>query len=594
MSNRSSVRLEDGQKELRGVLLQPVVFYRQAVWMSLVIGVLVLAPSAFMFEVYGRVLNSRSFETLGWLLLAALGVYAVLELLELARLRVLQRAGQMVRDRLTERVFDASFEVRLRRLPVGAAQAPGDLRALSDFVHSPIVTGLMDLPAAALCLVLLFVMSPWLGALAMGLLLLQVMVGVFQERTASRPYGEANRAASESQTRAAGILRNAQVIASMGMGADLHRLWRRSQLRFMISLGQASERAGMANAATKFLGVTQGSMILGLAVWLALFDQLLGGPGMAIVASILAGRVLAPVTQIMGQWRAIGAASSAHARLVELLSLAAVAKPGLELPAPKGQLMVENLVAVAPGSQFPILRGVSMGCRAGEMLVVVGPSAAGKSSLARLLVGVWPAESGKVRLDGADVYQWHKSQLGAHIGYLPQEVQLFDGSLAENIARFGEPDMAKLDRAVQVSGIGQLIDSLPNGLQTRIGEEGVMLSGGQRQRVGLARAIYGDPQLIVLDEPSSSLDEAGDQALLKLLAAQKERGATVVVITHRAHVLELATYVLLLNEGATAKFGPRDEVLAAMRESGERHAAKPVRSAPQIQQTVAQDNAPKP
>lgn len=564
--------------ELSQALRQPRSHYLQAVALSLAIGLLILVPSVFMFEVYGRVLNSRNAGTLAWLLLAALGAYVVLELLELARSRVLRRASQQVTNRLMPRIFSATFDAKLQRLPGGNGQAPTDLRMLSDFMHSPAVTGMLDMPGAALCLLLLYVMSPWIGALATLMTLLLIVVGAVQERVSARPYGEANRAAAEAQMRAAGILRNAQVIRSMGMGGALHRLWLRSQARFMLGLGQASERAGSANAATKLLSVTQGSMLLGLAVWIAMQGELMGGPAMAIVASILGARVLAPIAQVVSQWRSIGGARSAYRRLDEMLRAVPAEKPGMALPAPQGLLIAEQVVASAPGASVPILKGVSLGCRPGEMVAVIGPSGCGKSTLARVLVGIWPSTAGKVRLDGADVYQWHKSQLGPHVGYLSQGVELFDGTVAENIARFETVDRELLQRAAEQAGILPLLDTLPQGLDTRIGDGGELLSGGQRQRIGLARAVYGDPQLVVLDEPNASLDEAGDQALMQLLQGLKARGATVVVITHRHQVLALAEHLMLMNEGATAKFGPRDEVLAALQPAqprGPTHAVAP-------------------
>ena len=574
MSSAKPNAADSPPSELVSALAHPRLHYKQALWMSLVIGVLVLAPSVYMFEVYGRVLNSRSHATLGWLLVAAVGVYAMLELLELARSRALRRASDLVAQRLKPRVFTATFDAGVRRHPGGGGQAPADLRAVCDFIHSPAVTGALDLPASMLCLVLLYAMSVWVGALATLMALLQVVIAVLQERMSSRPYGEASRASAEAQLRAAGILRNAQVIESMGMGSALHRLWARSQARFMLGLSQASDRAGSATSATKLLSVMQGSLLLGLAVWLSLHGKLAGGPGMAIVASILGARVLAPMSQLMGQWRNIGAVRSAYGRLAELLLFSPPEEPGMPLPAPKGSLIAENLMTTAPGTNVPILKGVTLGCRPGELVAVIGPSGCGKSTLSRVLVGIWPSSGGKVRLDGADVHQWQKSGFGAHVGYLPQGVELFDGTVAENIARFDRVDDELVGRAVEQTGIGPLIASLPNGADTRIGDGGVQLSGGQRQRIGLARAAYGDPRLVVLDEPNSSLDEAGDMALMALLQQLKARGATVVVITHRPQVLALADYVMLMNEGATAKFGPRDEVLNALRAANERNAAK--------------------
>jgi ATP-binding cassette subfamily C exporter for protease/lipase len=560
--------------ELKEALRSPRRHYMQALRLSLVVGVLMLAPSWFMFEVYGRVLNSRNETTLWWLLLMAIGVYVVMELVELARHRALHAAAHAVEERLTTRVFDASFAANLRRVPGGNAQGISDLRTVTDFIASPAVTGVLDLPAALLCLLLLYLMSPWLGLLALVTAAVHVGIGLYQERNSSRPYGEANRAAAEAQLRAAGTLRNAQVIESMGMELAMHKRWTESQQRFMLGLGQASDRAGAASAASKMLVQLQGSLLLGLAVWLALNNALWGGAAMAIVASILGGRVLAPLAQLVAQWRAVGNVRSAYKRVQALLKAVPAEAPGMLLPPPKGVLITEGLVVTPPGGNAPVLKGVSFGALPGEMLTVIGPSAAGKSTLARSLIGVWPSQNGKVRLDGADVFTWHKAQLGPYIGYLPQGVELFDGTVAENIARFGKVDMELVRKAADDVGITATIEALPEGFDTQIGDEGAVLSGGQRQRMGLARAIYGDPKLVVLDEPNSSLDDAGEKALIELIQRLKSRGTTVISITHRMAMLAAAEKLLLLNDGMVSNFGPRDDVLTALKNANEQARAK--------------------
>ena len=573
-ANTTSTASNAGAEELRQALLAPRAYYMQALRLSLVVGVLMLAPSWYMFEVYGRVLNSRNQNTLWWLLLAAVGSYVVLEMVEVVRQRALQRAAQALEQRLTTRVFDATFTANLRKVPGSNPYGLNDLRTVADFIPSPAITGLLDLPAALMCLVLLYLMNPWLGVLALITAAAHAAIGWYQERNSSRPYGEANRAALEAQMRAAGTFRNAQVIQSMGMEAAMHQRWTQSQQRFMLGLAQASDRAGAANAASKMLMQLQGSLLLGLACWLALNNTLWGGAGMAIVASILGGRVLAPMAQLVAQWRAIGGVRTSFGRLKALLQAVPAEAPGMELPAPKGVLIAEALVVTPPGAPVPVIKGVSFGALPGEMLTIIGASAAGKSTLARALIGVWPAQSGKVRLDGADVFAWHKSQLGPHIGYLSQGVELFDGTVAENIARFGKVDLALVRRACDEVGITAMIEALRDGFETQIGDDGAVLSGGQRQRIGLARAIYGQPQLLVLDEPNSSLDEAGEKALIDLIQRLKARGATVISITHRSTMLVAADKLLLLHEGTVNSFGPRDEVLAALKKANDQARAQ--------------------
>ena len=559
---------------LKAALLSQRALYAQATRLSFVIGLLMLVPSWFMFEVYGRVLDSRNVATLGWLLVAVVGVYVVMELLELVRSRVLYRASEMVDEQLRQRIFDVTFEANLRKVPGGTTQVFTDMRTVRDFIPSPAVTAAMDTPAAVVCLLLLFVISPWLGALALAGAFFQVGLAYITEKRTLPQLTEAGQASIEAQNYASGTLRNAQVIESMGMQRAVHQRWAARQRRFLARQGDASDVAGVTSTAAKLIQTMQGSLLLGGACWLSLYNNLVGGPGMMIVASILGGRVLAPLAQLVTQWRAVVGARDAYARLASLLSKLQPVEPGMPLPAPKGVLSVEAVVAAAPGSTLPILKGVTFAIRPGEVLMVVGPSAAGKTTLARLLMGLWPAASGKVRLDGADIHSWHKSQLGPHLGYLPQGVELFDGTVAENVARFGKVDMALVREATDLVGITSIIEQLPEGFETRIGEDGTVLSGGQRQRLGLARAIYNNPSFLVLDEPNSSLDEAGEKALVGLLNVLKSRGATVVAITHRTTLLPAADKMLLLNDGQVAAFGPRDEVLAAMKKANDQARAQ--------------------
>jgi ATP-binding cassette subfamily C exporter for protease/lipase len=313
------------------------------------------------------------------------------------------------------------------------------------------------------------------------------------------------------------------------------------------------------------------SALLGLSAWLLLRNELAGGPAMMIVASIIGGRVLTPLVQMVAQWRAVVNARDAWGRLNVLMTMMPGREPGMPLPPPRGLVTVEQLVAgapVPPGQPpVPILRGLQFALQPGESLAVIGPSAAGKTTLARMLVGLWPAMGGKVRLDGADVHAWHKSELGPHLGYLPQGVELFEGTVAENICRFGPTQPDQVEAAARAVGLHEFILALPQGYDTPVGRDGAVLSGGQRQRVALARALYGEPALVVLDEPNSSLDEAGDAALNNALRGLKARGATVVVMTHRTSVLGAMDKVLLLVDGAQQAFGPREEVLAALQKA---------------------------
>jgi ATP-binding cassette subfamily C exporter for protease/lipase len=498
------------------------------------------------------------------LTLLVLVMFVVMEVLDWARGQLMHQASLALDQQLSERIFNAIFEANRKRVAGGTAQPMNDFRSVREFLNNPVLIACMEAPVSLVFLMLIFAMSPVLGWSAVAAAILQTLIAWLNQRGTQPPLLAANRSAIAAQQYADGSLRNAQVIESMGMLRDIHLRWMDKQREFLNLQAQASDAGGAFQAASKFLQNVTSSMLLGLGAWLLLRNELNGGSAMMIIASVLGGRVLAPLVQIVTQWQSVVNVRDAWSRLDQLLAALPVRPPSMSLPAPHGDLTVEALVAAAPGSQVPILRGVAFGLSAGEVLAVVGPSASGKTTLARLLVGLWPAASGKVRLDGVDVFTWDKSELGPHLGYLPQGVELFDGTLAENIARFGEVEMHKVEAAARAVGLHETILALPQGYDSPVGREGAMLSGGQRQRVGLARALYGDPMFVVLDEPNSSLDEAGDAALASAILQLKARGTTLVIMTHRASVLAVADKMLVLHDGQTRAFGPRDEVLAAL------------------------------
>ena len=551
--------------ELREAVASLRPYFVRAGWFSLLASLLVLAPSGYMLEVYDRVVNSRSHTTLVMLTLLVLGAYVLMEVLEWARSELMRAASVELDGKLSGRIFSAIFEANLRRLPGGTQQPLNDFRQVRDFLFSPALLALMEAPVALVMMVLLFLISPVLGWSAMAFGVLQTLVTWFNERRTKPPLTEANRNAIAAQQYADGALRNAEVIESMGMLRNTHQRWMEKQREFLRLQAQASSSAGGFQALGKLLQTTLGSLMLGLGCWLLLRNELNGGGGMMIVGSILGGRMLAPLVQVVSQWQAVVNVRDAWGRLEHLLTTVPAPPPGMPLPAPRGALRVEQLVASAPGGKEAILRGVAFALNPGEVLAVVGPSAAGKTTLARLLVGLWPAQGGKVRLDGADVHTWNKGELGPHMGYLPQGVELFEGTLAENIARFGVVEDKKVEAAARAVGLHDFILSLPKGYDSPVGPDGARLSGGQRQRVGLARALYGDPAFVVLDEPNSSLDEEGDAALARAIQAGKARGTTFVVMTHRTSVLAVADKMLVLQDGQQQVFGPRDEVLAALK-----------------------------
>ncbi len=549
---------------LREALGDLTPYFRRAAWISVIASLLVLAPSAYMLEVYDRVVNSRSHMTLAMLTLLVVGVFVVMEVLDWARSQLMHEASIELDQRLSARIFNAIFEANLKRLPGGTSQPMTDFRTVREFLNTPVLIACMEAPVSLVFLGLIFAMSPVLGWSAVAAAILQTFIAWLNQRSTQPPLLAANRTSFAAQQYADSSLRNAQVIESMGMLRDIHHRWMQKQREFLKLQAQASDAGGAFQAASKFLQNTTGSLLLGLGAWLVLRNELNGGSAMMIIASVLGGRVLAPLVQIVSQWQAVVNVRESWSRLDQLLTAMPARAPGMSLPAPKGALLVETLIASAPGTTVQILKGVGFELKPGEVLAVVGPSASGKTTLARLLAGFWPAISGKVRLDGVDVFTWDKTELGPHVGYLPQGIELFDGTLAENIARFGNVDPAKVEAAARAVGLHDTIMALPKGYDSPVGREGAMLSGGQRQRVGLARAIYDDPVFVVLDEPNSSLDESGDAALASAIAQLKSRGTTFVIMTHRTSVLAVADKMLILHEGQSRAFGPRDDVLAAL------------------------------
>ena len=585
-----TVGASQSEPEMRRLFKPIWPLLRRAALFTMVAGLLMLAPSVYMLEVYARVVDSRSHITLLMLTLAVMGAYAVMEALEWVRSQMLHQAGDELDQQMAPRLFQLVFDANLRRIPVGLMQPLTDWKTVREFMASPFVAAIMELPVALVFLVLVYLINPILGWVTAAAAVIQVLIALLTERSTQPPLAAANRSAVGAQQYADGSLRNAEVIEAMGMLRSIHGRWQTRQREFLNLQAEASTAAGGYQALTKLLQQVVTSALLGLSAWLMLKNQIAGGPAMMIVASIIGGRVLAPLAQMVAQWKLLVNARQAWERLSAVLAQLPEREAGMPLPPPRGVLTVEQLVAGPPPlpGQAPqaILRGLQFGVASGEVLAVIGPSAAGKTTLARMLVGLWPALQGKVRLDGADVYTWNKTELGPSVGYLPQGVELFEGTVAENIARFGAVDMNKVQLAAQAVGLHEFILALPRGYETPVGRDGAVLSGGQRQRVALARALYGEPALVVLDEPNSSLDESGDAALVRAIQMLKQRGATVVVMTHRTSVLGVTDKILLLVEGAQQAFGPRDEVLAAMQKA-QQQAQQAPQQAQQVQKVPA-------
>ena len=539
---------------------------------SAVINLLMLAPALYMLQVYDRVLASGNLMTLLMLTLMILGLFALMGALEWVRSQVVIRLGTQMDMRLNQRVYDAAFEAQLRTASPAAGQALSDLTRLRQFATGNALFAFFDAPWFPVYLFVIFMFSPWLGLLALGGAVVLMLLAWINQRVSHGPLKAASEWSVEATQQASAHLRNSEAIEAMGMLDTLRERWLAQHIAFLTQQNLASEKTATVSAWSKGVRLALQSLVLGLGAWLAVQGQITAG--MMIAGSILMGRVLSPIDQLIGVWKQWSSARLAYQRLEALLQAYPPRPRRMALPAPTGELSVEQLGACAPGTRRATLANLSFALPAGQVLGVIGPSGCGKSTLARLLVGVWQPVTGKVRLDGADLSQWDKHQLGPHLGYLPQDIQLFAGTIAHNIARFAEVNADKVLAAAQMAGVHELILQLPQGYDTVLGDSGAGLSGGQKQRIGLARAVYGLPAVIVLDEPNSNLDDAGEQALLQAITRLKTLKRTLILITHKPNVLTLTDQLLILREGQLQAFGPTASVLAAPA-SGQARPAKP-------------------
>ncbi|MBS5840903.1 MAG: type I secretion system permease/ATPase [Pseudomonas lundensis] len=539
---------------------------------SAVINLLMLAPALYMLQVYDRVLASGNLMTLLMLTLMILGLFALMGALEWVRSQVVIRLGTQMDMRLNQQVYDAAFEAQLRTGSPAAGQALSDLTRLRQFATGNALFAFFDAPWFPVYLFVIFMFSPWLGLLALGGAVVLMLLAWINQRVSHGPLKAASEWSVEATQQASAHLRNSEAIEAMGMLDTLRERWLAQHIAFLTQQNLASEKTATVSAWSKGVRLALQSLVLGLGAWLAVQGQITAG--MMIAGSILMGRVLSPIDQLIGVWKQWSSARLAYQRLEALLQAYPPRPRRMALPAPTGELSVEQLGACAPGTRRATLANLSFALPAGQVLGVIGPSGCGKSTLARLLVGVWQPVTGKVRLDGADLSQWDKHQLGPHLGYLPQDIQLFAGTIAHNIARFAEVNADKVLAAAQMAGVHELILQLPQGYDTVLGDSGAGLSGGQKQRIGLARAVYGLPAVIVLDEPNSNLDDAGEQALLQAITRLKTLKRTLILITHKPNVLTLTDQLLILRDGQLQAFGPTASVLAAPA-PGQARAAKP-------------------
>ncbi|MDX1466504.1 MAG: type I secretion system permease/ATPase [Halomonas sp.] len=529
---------------------------------SLFVNLLMLVPAIYMLQVYDRVLSTRSTETLLMLTLVVVFLFTVMGLLELVRSRMLVRIGNRLDLLLNERIYRSMFRRSLLSEGSPSSQPIDDLSTLRQFLAGNGLLAFFDAPWVPVYLGVLFLFHPWLGIFATTAALVLLVLALVGEKVTKPLLSAAQHEHIKARELAASNLRNAEVSHAMGMLPGIMGRWSRRHHHFLAEQARANDRGEALGSASRTLRLLAQSLILGLGAWLVLRAEIT--PGMLIAGAIIMGRALAPIDRLIGTWKGFVSARGAYGRLDELLTKIPAEEQGMSLPPPKGEVRVEGVAAAPPGGRVPTLRGIQLAVRAGEHVGIVGPSAAGKSTLARVLLGIWPPLTGTARLDGADITRWNREEVGPYIGYLPQDIELFEGTIAENIARFGEVDADKVVAAARKAGVHEMVLAMPGGYDTPIGAGGGGLSGGQRQRIALARALYGDPVLVVLDEPNASLDDSGEHALRAAMVALKREGVTLFVISHRVSVLKGMDTLLVMREGQVHMVGPRDEVLAQL------------------------------
>lgn len=543
-------------KRCRPQILAVVVFSGFA-------NILQLTTSLYMMQVFDRVLTGRSFDTLIYLTIIALVALGVLAVLEAVRARIMERVGAWIEKRAARPSFERAMEAGLRGSGY-QVEALRDLGVVRSFLASPTMLAIFDLPWVPVYLLLTVLLHPLIGLVALISLGAMITLALVNERMTSPLFRAANSASMVAQRRASGIVRHAELIDSMGMAPNLVRVWNAASKEGESDMRRALDLSALFVAVTKFLRFVFQIAILGVGAYLTLTQRL--SPGAAVAGSIVMSRALAPVEQVFGAWRNIVQARQAWRRLEDFLSRKGLARSNRSLPRPTGRLSVEQVRFSFPGQTQPSIRAISFDLEPGEVLAVIGPSAAGKSTLIRLLTGTLEPNSGAVRLDGADVFQWQRSDFGRYVGYLPQEVSLFEGTIFENIARMGETLTEDVYEAAKLAGCHEMILRLPKGYDTRIGDGGQHLSGGQKQMIGLARAFFGRPVFVILDEPNSNLDGDAELALMRAIRRLSEGGTTVVVVSHGPRLVQVCDTVLVLSEGTISMLGPREEVLARLQQ----------------------------
>jgi len=556
--------ITDGPVEsIRAALLRCKQSFLTAGFISFFINLLVLVPMVYMMQVYDRVMTSSSLSTLSMLTILLVFLLMMMGLLEWVRSQILVITSNRLEYFLNGRVFDAVFSSALMTSGrVSSAQPLADLLQLRQFLTGPGLFAFFDAPWLPLNIMVMWWFHWTFGVVALISTFVLMGLNIWTELGTRDLLKKANEESLESNQHTQRNLRNVEVIESMGMLGRLRDRWMQKQKRLLAHQSKASAKAGLIASLSKLYRTVIQSLILGLGAYLAIQKEI--SPGAMIAGSMLLGRALAPLDLLIGSWKGFIGARDAYERLEKLLKAVAMPNVPMPLPPPSGQMTLHNVAVVPFGSKKPIITGITMNITSGQQVAIIGPSAAGKSTLIRTMLGLYQLASGSVRMDGAEMKQWDRESLGKHIGYLPQDVELLDGSISENIARFAQVDPDAVISASQMAGIHDMILGLPDGYDTWIQGQGHLLSAGQRQRLGLARALYKLPKFILLDEPNSNLDQDGDLALAKVLFRLRELGSTVILVTHRSNLLQQVDQIAFMRDGQLAAFGPRDDVLKAL------------------------------
>jgi len=555
-SKDSKSDLQIALKEMKGIFVSLGIY-------SLFLNILMLAAPFYMLVVYDLVMPSKNLNTLLLVTVLTIMFFAGMWILDYVRSKLMIYASNKLDLIMNQRLFNATFDLAAKYPDKANIQPMRDFSSIKQFMGGPAVFAFFDFPWFPIYIAIMFIFSPIYGIYGIIATAIIILLTWINEKTTKEGLEESNNEYRSALSFFENNIQNVEVVKAMGMKQNLYRMWLEKYNKYLITHNDASTKASFYSNASKSFRMLASSMMYGVGAILAIMGMI--SPGMIIAGAVLMGRALQPITQIVSTWKSFTNAKIAYGKLNDLLLEFPEADEKISLPEPKGVISFENVVTVPPLSKKPVLKGISLVINAGEMVGVIGPSAAGKSSLAKTIVGVWHPASGHIRVDGADISQYNPDTFGRYIGYLPQDIELFEGTIAQNISRFDEnPNDEDIIAAAKLSGTHELILNLPDGYSTRVGTRGMSLSGGQKQRIGLARALYGKPKIIVLDEPNSNLDDAGEYALMLALQRLKEQKITVVFITHKQNILKLADKLLVIKDGQVVMYNDRDKVIEAL------------------------------